>query len=906
MKHKKLLSLAVILLLALPQLLFAKKKEPTLRLKSGDWFETDVQVTDVSSTMDYNFNIRYEVSEKSADGKLVFKVSFERMDLKTSLGENRWAGYDSYYPPYLENSGKNLTKYVYKLSTDANGKILKMASVSSPQKVKFTLISVKPKRPDPFVGYYHDRVLSEIHLKIIFEKILTSLISGKFTNRINLVLPNSTGENFPANAVLSLASFNLPKNVLIKGVIAHVAAGDSLYINDQLFRFNKDGSFTANIFVKANSVTNLFFGKGDNLKNLDFIMEPSDTLLIKADALDFNNTVSFSGSAAAKAELSKGLKPIYERQLLKKEDDSPKLPEEFIAFQKKGEHDFHTLIQRYSMRVSAEILNHYVTEFKYIQGARKIGYVVPQGFMERLKSKPFDEFPKGFFLSIDTMPILMNHLEDNFYYHYYLQRLLDYQKIKLGMANDDQYGFFADFATSLVSLRGYPLYYSISESFKKELSRSDLVNTERLKPYYEDFMSVCGDTSLTNPVTVLWTKARQWLPGSPSPVRQLLLKDGSSLNLIKFKGKPLVLIMNYDNPNILEGYINLIKMQKGSEVHFVIAQLNVPALEKSRIIEKLKELTNVTYVELSGEGDKQQESIDIKFMETKVFTFDSDFRVISSYLLPTLIGDNVIDNRIEELIKKAIESDKMTPEQKASLINTIGWSIGSILFTSIVIFAVYRARLSELKKKNALKSQIKELEIKAIRSQMNPHFLFNCMNSIQSLINGKQYLQANVYLEKFSLLMRRVLNNSESSFVTLSDELEAIKLYCELEQLRFDFNFQINISPDVNTQLTEIPGMIIQPLVENSVLHGLAQKGIEGELVISINYQQPYLKIIVTDNGAGLKEKASTHHQSFGLKLVRERLNLLNTGGITGNLELSSNLDNDKSGVTAILTIPID
>lgn len=100
--------------------------------------------------------------------------------------------------------------------------------------------------------------------------------------------------------------------------------------------------------------------------------------------------------------------------------------------------------------------------------------------------------------------------------------------------------------------------------------------------------------------------------------------------------------------------------------------------------------------------------------------------------------------------------------------------------------------------------------------------------------------------------------------------------------------------------------MIIQPLVENSVLHGLAQKGAEGELVISINYQQPYLKIIVTDNGTGLKEKASTHHQSFGLKLVRERLNLLNTGGITGNLELSSNLDNNKGGVTAVLTIPID
>ncbi|TKC08690.1 sensor histidine kinase [Pedobacter frigoris] len=908
MKHKKLLSLAIILLLTSPQMLFAKKGEPVLRLKSGDWFETDVQVTDVSRTMDYNFNIRYEVSEKSADGNLVFKVSFDRMNLKTSTGANRWVGYDSYYPPYLENNMKSLTKQVYELTTDVSGKILKLKSLSYPQKIDFTLISVKSRRSDPIITFSPDSILSKIHLKQISEAIVTSLMSGKTAKEIQLSLKNAVGGDYLANAYVKSASFSLPKNAVIRGNIAHIAEGDSLYINDELIKFDKDGSFTANILVDPKSMTSLFFGKGANLKTLDVFLKPSDTLLIKADALDFNKAVSFSGNCAAKAALSKELKAVYEDQFVTNENNfKAKSPEEFISFQKKGKDDFDAILKRYKNRVSSEVLNHYIAEYSYVQGRTKLEYILPNNYLQRLKSnRSFDEFPKGFFLSIDTMPVLMDNLQDNWYYQFYLSELLNYQQVKLAMVNGDQYGFFADFATSLASLKGYPLYYSISESFKEELGRSDLASTERLKPYYEDFISVCGDTSLTNPIKVLWTKVRQWLPGSPSPVKELFLKDGSLLNLTKFKGKPLVLIVNYENPNILEGYINLIKKQKGNQVHFVIAQLNVPTLEKSRIVQKLKELTDVTYVELSGEGDKQQEGVDIKFMETKVFTFDSDFRVISSYLLSTVIGDHAIDNRVEDLIKKAIASDTMTPEQKASLINTIGWSVGSILFTSIIIFAVYRARLTELKKKNALKNQIRELEIKAIRSQMNPHFLFNSMNSIQYLINDKQYLQANIYLEKFSLLMRRVLNNSEASFVTLSDELEAIKLYCELEQLRFDFKFEINISPDVNTRLTEIPGMIIQPLVENSVLHGLAQKGAEGELVISINYQQPYLKIIVTDNGAGLKEKGSTHHQSFGLKLVRERLNLLNAGGLAGNLELSSSLGENQSGVTAILTIPID
>ena len=386
-----------------------------------------------------------------------------------------------------------------------------------------------------------------------------------------------------------------------------------------------------------------------------------------------------------------------------------------------------------------------------------------------------------------------------------------------------------------------------------------------------------------------------------------MLKDGSTLDLAKFKGKPLVLIVNNNHPDILKGYFDLIEKQKASQVHFVIVQGFASNWD---IDQQLKELPNVTCVELRDDRNNQK-NFDLYYQQTKVFTFDADFRVIAGYLIDEYPGQVKVDKAevhqvIQELIKKAIDSNVMTKGQKASLINTIGWSIGSALLASIIIFLVYRARLASLRKKTLLKNKIKDLEIKAIRSQMNPHFMFNALNSIQSLINNNQYKEANIYLEKFALLMRRVLNNSEKSFVTLSDELDAITLYCELEQLRFNFKFEIIVSPEVNTELMEIPGMIIQPLVENSILHGLAQKGDAGRVAIHISCDQKYLKIVIKDNGIGLKENIANSNKSFGLKLLKERLILLSTDGNVGNLDLSSNLGENESGVTAVLTIPID
>jgi two-component sensor histidine kinase len=895
MKYKKVLSLGVILLLTLTQLL-AQKKNPPLTFKSGDWLETSIRIRNFSRNSDYNLRVRYEVSNKLPNENLTFKVTIERMRLKYADAENNWWGYDSYYPRYLENRKTNLTKQIYEITTTGNGKISKVTVLSTGRKFNFSLISVKTNASFQKEEFSPESIFPVAQVRKISETIISSLISGKAMSK-TLHLSDS---NDIANAVFKSASFTLPANAVIKGHISNITPIDTIYEFDRkIFRFNKDGSFRADVLADLTGNQTWVMGQFDEYKTFNIQLEPFDTLIVKADRLDFDNTVSFSGNAAAKAGLAKELRPIFNSQWVNESKYQDKSLAEFLLFQKKGKQDVDDISNKYANHVSAEIIDDYKTNFKVTQAGAKLEFFTHnrKGLKPRLS---LDDFPKDYFLSVDTLPVSLSGSEGGLHYIWYMKWLLSYKQTKLGMTNASQHGFLANYATAMASFNGFPLYYSIFNSLRDELNKSEVESTERLKNYYEDFINNCGDTTLVNRVKKEWTDARKWLPGNPSPAKKLFTNDGNTLDLAKFKGKPLVIIVNLNNPDVLKGYIDLIKKQNNSQVHFLIAQ-SVSAVERSTIHQTLRELPNVTYVEVSTKNS--QKNFNLYYQQTKVYTFTSNYRIISSYLLDTSPDDQSI---VEDMIKKAIDSSVMTKEQKAELIKTIGWSAGSILFVSLIFFWIYKAQVSNVKRKEALKRQIKELEVKAIRSQMNPHFIFNALNSIQSLINNQQYKEANIYLEKFALLMRRVLNNSEKTFVSLSDELEAITLYAELEQLRFDFAFNIHIDKGINANLIEIPGMITQPLIENAILHGIAQKGSSGTLTVDISKSDSFLKIVISDNGSGWDGVVKNAHNGFGLKLVRERLTLLNTPTTKGKLEINSNLAGQAPGVTAVLTIPID
>ncbi|GAA4276967.1 hypothetical protein GCM10022259_16910 [Aquimarina mytili] len=177
------------------------------------------------------------------------------------------------------------------------------------------------------------------------------------------------------------------------------------------------------------------------------------------------------------------------------------------------------------------------------------------------------------------------------------------------------------------------------------------------------------------------------------------------------------------------------------------------------------------------------------------------------------------------------------------------------------------------------------LALKSLRSQMNPHFIFNALNSVNTFIATNDERTANRYLTDFSLLMRAVLENSEQDFIPLEKEIELLKLYVQLEHFRFQdkFDYTIEVDPEINVNEYMIPPMLLQPYVENAVWHGLRYKSEKG--ILSINFQNvasDTIEIIITDNGIGRKKskELKTQNQklqkSKGMGNIRKRIAILN------------------------------
>ncbi|CAA9480237.1 MAG: Sensor histidine kinase [uncultured Segetibacter sp.] len=185
----------------------------------------------------------------------------------------------------------------------------------------------------------------------------------------------------------------------------------------------------------------------------------------------------------------------------------------------------------------------------------------------------------------------------------------------------------------------------------------------------------------------------------------------------------------------------------------------------------------------------------------------------------------------------------------------------------------------------AFEQKLAEMEMTALRAQMNPHFIFNCLNSIKLYTTDNDAAKASAYLTKFSRLIRLVLENSRSERVTLKNELEALELYLEMEAMRFKnkLRFAIDVTSELDADLIEIPPMLLQPYVENAIWHGLMHKKEGG--CVHINVAQPetnLLLITITDDGIGrtkaaaLKSKSATATKSFGMKVTNERIALIN------------------------------
>lgn len=213
------------------------------------------------------------------------------------------------------------------------------------------------------------------------------------------------------------------------------------------------------------------------------------------------------------------------------------------------------------------------------------------------------------------------------------------------------------------------------------------------------------------------------------------------------------------------------------------------------------------------------------------------------------------------------------------------WFVGLvILAVGFVGYWITRFLLNQEKEKSSLKQKVKDVEMQTLRSQMNPHFLFNSLNSINSFIVQQKSREASVYLTTFSKLMRNILDNSRHETISLEKEIETLKMYMKLEMARLEnsFDYQIIIDKNIDAEFVQIPPLILQPFVENAIWHGLVNKNGDGFLKIEIRKDEDSDLIIrISDNGIGRKasallKKEQVKHKSYGIDITRERLEMLN------------------------------
>ena len=194
--------------------------------------------------------------------------------------------------------------------------------------------------------------------------------------------------------------------------------------------------------------------------------------------------------------------------------------------------------------------------------------------------------------------------------------------------------------------------------------------------------------------------------------------------------------------------------------------------------------------------------------------------------------------------------------------------LGAFLFLMLFVQQKQKSR-RELANKTKL-----QLELKAIYAQLNPHFVFNALSSIQGLINKQDIEGANNYLADFARLLRESLANSHKDEVSLHEEIRMLDTYLKLEQLRFGFQYRINLDESINQFDTSIPALLVQPVVENAVKHGVSALQDVGLVTIHFEKTDETMTVRITDNGQGFSESQVT--TGFGLKLTRDRINLLN------------------------------
>lgn len=319
------------------------------------------------------------------------------------------------------------------------------------------------------------------------------------------------------------------------------------------------------------------------------------------------------------------------------------------------------------------------------------------------------------------------------------------------------------------------------------------------------------------------------------------------------------------------------------------------------------ELRSTNYKSMGSQKYKYRLSVNDKWIYGNTGSIDfydltsGDYNLELSYL-----NDNGIWQKPYKIL---------TLHKRPKFVETFWFYLLLVLGSFLLAFAFFRIRVVQINRQRKYKRQIEKLEQKALLAQMNPHFIFNSLNSIQSFLVYHENDLAEKYLQMLSQLIRMTLNNSRESEVTISQEIDVLTKYIELEKMRFKnrFDFEFTVSLTHNELQSYIPPMLIQPFVENAIIHGF--KGLDRVGKLEINFKELVenrLVVVITDNGVGYDTKGknplTSEHKSYGMQITSERLSLFREKYNTEFDFVIENLTDETGksrGTKIIILIPV-
>jgi hypothetical protein len=509
--------------------------------------------------------------------------------------------------------------------------------------------------------------------------------------------------------------------------------------------------------------------------------------------------------------------------------------------------EFNAFTEKYKNQIPANVFDFITNEL------RAYLYYAFFDIYGRYRNKP--DFPFGYYnlkvpddldiehiqRTLDSLDLYKIYNEHGVYSRFLARNYLSHHFIKVQKVKEVRYplyildgvtpGFYyindPDYQVQLArnALTGHPLYNNLVEIFLNELrlenqfiSNNKIHTLKKLDEYFDLMIRKCDDNEFIDEIKKIKINNLKWQQDYYVPDIIFFDIEGKEKQMKDFLGKKPAVFYVTSDWSVERYYWDRIAKEN--------TEFNVVLVTDGSNFREWKEYT------LKAEPVAYQLYLDSHKNDLLDVFMNNSRHYIAYDKNGKLLG---ISNNLKEIIKMAgqslEDSDKGPNKSQMILIIII---LGSIMLISLISFLFWRWRARQRFLKEQQQRRLRELELTAIRSRMNPHFLFNCLNSVQNLVRKNMNREAHLYLADFAGLIRKVLQNSEKEEVSLAEELEMVQQYLNLEKLRFDFDFNITVDKSIDAYNTMVPSVLLQPFAENAIIHGLQNKAGNRTLKIEV------------------------------------------------------------------------